>query len=378
MSVLNNIWSFGGIHVFTYFAVMSVIVFFHELGHFLVGRWCGVKIETFSLGLGPELFGFNDRHGTHWRVAAFPLGGYVKFHGDANGASVPDNEAMAQMPAGERAVTLGGQPVWKRAAIVAAGPMANFLLTIVIFAGVAFYYGKTELLPHVGGVSAKSAAETAGFQTGDVIVSINGQPTATWQDMTAFIVASAGEAMKIEVERNKTLLRLTATPRVETIDGVTRPRLGLAPALGESDFRVTRVGPLQAVNQGLLDTWFWVEQTGASFRQLLTGHATLDQISGPPGIAQALGEVAKHAPADRLIKIMAILSLSIGLFNLLPVPLLDGGHLMFFAFEWLRGKPLNERVQEFGFRFGLALVGCMLLFVVSNDTFKILKSIGLF
>ena len=375
MDFFYNIWNFGGIHILTYFAVMSVIVFVHELGHFLMGRWCGVKIDAFSLGLGPELFGFDDRHGTHWRVAAFPLGGYVKFHGDANGASVPDSEAMAQMPAAEKSVTLAGQKVWKRAAIVAAGPLANFLLTIAIFSGMYMYYGQDELLPHVGTVIQGSAAETAGFKKGDIVVAMDGRAINSWQEMTAAILNSANKPLAVEVERAGARLELTATPRVEFDNGIAKSRLGLGPALTDADFRYTSVGVVDAIGLGGLETWHWVQQTGTSLRQLILGKASLDQVSGPPGIAQALGEVAKHAP-DRLIKIIAILSLSIGLFNLLPVPLLDGGHLMFYAFEALRGRPLQDRVQEYGFRFGMLLVGSLLVFVVSNDFWKILHSAG--
>ena len=173
MSLLTQIWALAG-YILPFLFVLSLVVFFHELGHFLIGRWCGVKVDTFSLGFGPELFGFNDRHGTHWRVAAFPLGGYVKFHGDANGASVTDEAALAAMPPGERAVSFVAQKVWKRAAIVAAGPLANFLLAIVIFTGIFYVNGRAILLPMVDGIATGSAAEAAGFQLGDRIVSIGG------------------------------------------------------------------------------------------------------------------------------------------------------------------------------------------------------------
>src|SRR6202011_551082 len=166
MSLLTQIWALAG-YILPFLFVLSLVGFFHELGHFLIGRWCGVMVDTFSLGFGPELFGFNDRYGTHWRVAAFPLGGYVKFHGDANGASITDETALAALPPGEPGVSFIAQKVWKRAAIVAAGPLANFLLAIVIFTGIFYVNGRAILLPMVDGIAAGSAAEAAGFQLGD-------------------------------------------------------------------------------------------------------------------------------------------------------------------------------------------------------------------
>ncbi len=374
MSFLNNIWSFGGIHIFTYFAVMSIIVFIHELGHFLVGRWCGVKIETFSLGLGPELFGFDDRYGTHWRVAAFPLGGYVKFHGDANGASVPDGDAMNAMPAAERAVTLGGQKVWKRAAIVAAGPMANFILTIAIFSGIFMYYGQAEYLPRIGKVIEASAAQAAGFQPGDLVTEIDGLAITTWPQLASTISKSGNIPMGFVVQRDGVRVPLTATPVVATDNGVTKVMLGVSFRGEASDARYLPVNPLQAVQMGAVETWSIVVQTSARLRDMVLGRVSLKEVKGPPGIAEVLGDVAKTAP-ELLIRVLAILSLSIGLFNLLPIPLLDGGHLMFYAYEAIRGKPMDMRTQEFGFRIGMALVGCLLIFVVSNDSLNIIGRI---
>ncbi|PZR80976.1 MAG: RIP metalloprotease RseP, partial [Hyphomicrobiales bacterium] len=183
MSILTSIWPSAGYILLGFLFVLSLVVFFHELGHFLIGRWCGVKVDTFSLGFGPELFGFDDRYGTHWRVAAFPLGGYVRFHGDANGASMTDADVVAAMPPRERAVSFVAQNVWKRAAIVAAGPLANFLLAIVIFTGIFYVNGRAILLPTVDGVAAGSAAEAAGFQLGDRIISIGGITVDSFEDM---------------------------------------------------------------------------------------------------------------------------------------------------------------------------------------------------
>ena len=225
MSILTNIWPSAGYIILGFLFVLSLVVFFHELGHFLIGRWCGVKVDTFSLGFGPELFGFNDRHGTHWRVAAFPLGGYVKFHGDANGASMTDEAALAAMPPGERAVSFIAQNVWKRAAIVAAGPLANFLLAIVIFTGIFYVNGRAILLPTVDGIAAGSAAEAAGFQLGDRIVSIDGIKVDSFEDMQRVVQTASDTELVFGIDRGGKLVELVATPRrrdVVTPFGTTR------------------------------------------------------------------------------------------------------------------------------------------------------------
>ena len=381
MSVFNSIWSFGGIHILTFLAVMSLIVFVHEMGHFLVGRWCGVQVDVFSLGIGPELYGFADSKGTRWRLAWIPLGGYVKFHGDANGASMPDAPGQAKMAPAEKSVTLGGQPVWKRAAIVAAGPAFNLLLTLAIFSGIIFAYGQAIQQPRIRNVVPQSPAEAAGFKPGDLVLSIDGRSIKSFQDMTRIIIMSADIPLAFEVEREGATVAINATPRAQveqTSAGKERiGRIGLGGSRDAKDLRFETYGLVDSVRLGAVETWFWIENTGTTLKQLFTGRVSADQVSGPLGIGQILGDVAKDTP-DRLISIIAILSLSIGLFNLLPIPLLDGGHLMFYAYEAVRGRPMSEKVQEIGFRVGLALVATLMIFVVSNDSLKLLRSFGWF
>ena len=381
MSVFNSIWSFGGIHILTFLAVMSLIVFVHEMGHFLVGRWCGVTVDVFSLGIGPELYGFVDRKGTRWRLAWIPLGGYVKFHGDANGASMPDVQGQEQMAPDEKSVTLGGQPVWKRAAIVAAGPAFNLLLTLAIFSGIIFAYGQAIQQPRIRNVVPQSPAEAAGFKPGDLVLSIDGRSIKSFQDMTRIIIMSADIPLAFEVEREGATVAINATPRAQveqTSAGKERiGRIGLGGSRDAKDLRFETYGLVDSVRLGAVETWFWIENTGTTLKQLFSGRVSADQVSGPLGIGQILGDVAKDTP-DRLISLIAILSLSIGLFNLLPIPLLDGGHLMFYAYEALRGRPMSEKVQEIGFRVGLALVATLMIFVVSNDSLKLLRNLGWF
>ncbi|MBL8590469.1 MAG: RIP metalloprotease RseP [Methylobacteriaceae bacterium] len=359
--------------------VLTVVVFFHELGHFLVGRWCGVKVEAFSVGFGPELFGFTDRRGTRWRFAALPLGGYVKFHGDANGASMPDNEALAAMPASQRAVSFYGQPVWKRAAIVAAGPAANFLLAIVIFASSFYLFGRTVIEPRVAGVQAGSVAESSGFRAGDLVLSIDGRPVKSFVDLTKIIGASAEQPLTFEVARDGVRQIIKATPErkdIKTPFGLTRVgRLGVQASNSPADLRVERYGLGESVALAAEETWYVVERTGAYVAGLVRGKETVEQISGPLRIAEVSGAVARVG-LDALLSLAAIVSISIGLINLAPIPLLDGGHLMFYAIEALRGRPLSERSQELGFRVGLALVVMLMLFATSNDVLHLISKAG--
>ncbi len=358
-------------YILPFLAVLTVVVFIHELGHFLVGRWCGVGVHVFSIGFGPELFGFNDRHGTRWRFAAVPLGGYVKFAGDVNGASVPDNDQLARMSASDRAISFHHKPVWKRAAIVAAGPIANFILAIAIFAGMLYVNGRQVLIPRVDVVQPGSAAERAGFQKGDIVLSINGRNLKGFAELQRIVGTSAEDTLTIVVDRNGERITLQATPdRRETETAFGRQRiglLGLQATRSQDDVRHLSYGFVEAVGAGAYECWYVVERTFNYLGKLVTGRESADQLSGPIRIAQVSGQVADLGGLTGLINLIAILSVSIGLINLFPVPMLDGGHLMFYAVEALRGRPLSERAQEIGFRIGFALVIMLMLFATWND-----------
>lgn len=347
--------------------VLTIVVFIHELGHFQVARWCGVSIRAFSIGFGPELIGWNDRHGTRWRIAAVPLGGYVKFEGDDNAASVPDRAAIAAMTPAERAVSFQAQPVWKRAAIVAAGPVANFILAIAIFTGVYAYEGRWMVLPVVGEVVQGGAAEAAGVKAGDRIVAIDGTAIGSFSDIIRVVAGSAGEKLTLRVDRAGQTLDLDMTPRMsaeQTSLGVQRRgMLGIRASADPANRVLQRFTPTQAFAEGVAQNWFIVEQTVAFFGRLFSGREHIDQISGIGRIAQASGETAKLGFVA-LVMWLGYISTSIGLLNLLPIPVLDGGHLVFYAIEAVRGRPLSERAQDFGFRVGLALV--LMLMVVAN------------
>ena len=351
--------------------VLTIIVFVHELGHFLVARWCGIKVLVFSVGFGPELIGFNDRHGTRWKISAIPLGGYVKFFGDENVASVPDANAVAAMNTDERRVSFFHQPVAARAAVVAAGPIANFLLAIAIFATIFMLYGKQETTARVDSVLPGSAAEAAGFQSGDLVLSIDGKPIDTFKDMQEIVALNPDVSLTFVVERGGQKVTLRATPKLtedrDNFGNVYRiGRLGLSQTNSPQDVKTRKFGPLGAIEEAAKQTWFVVDQTFAYLGKVVVGRASTDQLGGPLRIAQMSGQAASLG-FSTLMNWAGLISVSIGLLNLFPIPLLDGGHLLFYGIEAIRGRPLSERVQEFGFRIGLALIVMLMIFTVWND-----------
>jgi regulator of sigma E protease len=363
----------GGVvgYLVPFLFVLSLVVFFHELGHFLVARWCGVRILVFSIGFGPEIVGFNDRYGTRWKIAAIPLGGYVKFFGDENAASVPDTQRLAEMDDGEKSQSFVFQPVAKRAAIVVAGPMANFLLAIVIFAGIFVFYGKQSMTARVDSVQPDSAAAAAGFQPGDLVTAINGGAIGDFADMQRVVSDSAGEPLNITIDRKGTQLVLKATPALKEIKdnfgNVHRIGiLGITRSTAPEDLKFQPVPAPRAVWMGVQETWFVIDRTLSYIGGVVVGRESTDQLGGPIRIAQMSGQVAT-AGFVALIHLAAVLSVSIGLLNLFPIPLLDGGHLLFYGIEALRGRPLSERAQEVGFRIGLAIVLMLMIFATFND-----------
>jgi regulator of sigma E protease len=381
MEIMGHLGAFGG-HIVGYVVpflfVLTIVVFFHELGHFLVARWCGIKVLTFSIGFGPEIVGFFDRYGTRWKISAVPLGGYVKFFGDENAASVPDHEAAAAMTDAEKEVSFVHQRVAPRAAVVAAGPIANFILAIVIFAAVFMTVGKQTTSARVDAVQPASAAQAAGFIPGDLVVAIDGEKIDSFADMQRIVSISAGETLNIEVERGGVHVTLKATPQLKEIkDNFGNAHrlgvLGISRSMAAGDIKTQKMGPLQAVVAGAQETWFVVDRTLAYIGGVFTGREAADQLGGPIRIAQVSGQVAS-AGFIALMHLTAVLSISIGLLNLFPIPLLDGGHLLFYGIEAIRGRPLSERAQEVGFRIGLAIVVMLMIFATFNDILHLATS----
>jgi regulator of sigma E protease len=459
--------------------VISLVVFVHELGHFLAGRYFGVKVEVFSIGFGRELFGFTDRHGTRWKVAALPLGGYVKFWGDENAASAPNHEQLNQISPVDRSQSFHHKVWWQKAIVSAAGPLANFILAIAILAGLFMAYGSTAPAPIIGSVKQGYPADQAGLKPGDRIVSIDGASISSFNDLVKIVSVSDGHTLGFVIERDGQRQQVAVTPTMITKPDsfgstIRDPGIGVSPVIpgqvenviegspaavagikagdiifsvnetpvssfrdiasavetakgsalalkvarqqpepksgrgvevldlkllplpvkgsGSADQQVldaagfavyakgapepyVRVtyGPIEAISAGAAEVKFIVVKTIYFIGQLLTGSADYQQLSGPIGIASISGKVAVEYGLIPLINLAAVLSVSIGLLNLFPIPMLDGGHIMYYAIEAVRGRPLGERAQELGFRIGLGFVGCLLLFATWNDLTKLVS-----
>jgi regulator of sigma E protease len=357
--------------------VLSLVVFVHEWGHYKVGRWAGVDVEVFSIGFGKELFGWTDRKGTRWRIAAIPLGGYVKFAGDADAASTPDTASLNAMSETDRRRTLQGAPLGRRAAIVAAGPVANFIFAILVFAGIVMAFGKTVVAPRVDRVTPASAAEQAGLMQGDLIVSIDGRAVASFDEVRRIVSINAENRLSFVIERNGVQQAVDLTPKlVERRNPLGVERLGVIGVVAANraeDVRTVSFGPVAALGYGVSESWFIVTRTIDFIVKLVTGRENVDQLSGVIHIAEVSGHVASTGGLVSLLTLVAVLSVSIGLMNLFPIPMLDGGHLVMYAAEAIRGRPLSERVQEYAFRAGLAFVLIMTVFVTWNDIMRIVS-----
>jgi regulator of sigma E protease len=378
MDLLLSAYSLVVGTILPFLFVLTIVVFFHELGHFAVARWCSIKVDAFSVGFGREIFGRTDKKGTRWKLCMIPLGGYVKFAGDENAASVPSRELIAQMSEEERKTAFIAKPVWQRAAVVAAGPIANFLLAIVIFAALFMSYGKQGIQPVVEEVFAGRAADRGGLQAGDIITEIDGRDIHTFSELRQIVLMNANTPLLFEVDREGKPVMLTVTPDArekEVFQGETQMAgdIGLR---GSTDPKYTvmiKYGLFGALEEGTRDTYRIIDGTVSYIWGVITQRQSADQIGGPIRVAQISGQVAELGILP-LISLTAILSVSIGLINLAPVPVLDGGHLVYFAAEALRGKPLSERVQDVGFRIGLGLVLMLMVFVTWKDIVRLVSN----
>ncbi len=331
-----SIFSTSGILLGTlvpFLFVLTVVVFVHEMGHYLVGRWCGIGVKAFSIGFGPELFGFNDRHGTRWKLSAIPLGGYVKFVGDMNATSAPDASEIAALTEAERKVAFHTQPIWKRALTVFAGPAFNFLLTIAVFAVMFSIYGRYISEPLVSEVRPDSPAAVAGFMPGDRFVSVDGTPVESFADVQRLVSGRAGDPIVFVLKRNESEITLTATPEfMEQPDALGNTiKVGVIGVVSTQELgqpRVIEFGPAGAVAEAVRETGHMITRTGQFLKRFVVGREDKCQLGGPIKIAKMSGQAARLG-FDWLVQLVAALSVGIGILNLLPIPPLDGGHLVF-------------------------------------------------
>lgn len=372
MDTISYLYSLLGLsYIVPFLFVLTIVVFFHELGHFYAARRCGVKVEVFSVGFGRSLASWYDKHGTEWKIGWLPLGGYVKFFGDENEASAPDAEKLQALEDDARQDTLFYKPLWQRAIVVAAGPVANFILAIIIFASLYTLFGQRVTDPVVGVVAENSAAERAGMQVGDLILKIDGDEIHTFSEVRRLVTVNANVPLEFVVDRGGAEITLTAIPdRVLEVDRFGNEyhlgRLGVAVNATEDSIRHIRYDPFTAIWMGAEESYFIVEQTFVVLGRIIMGRESAESLGGPIRIAQISGQTATLG-LIALINLTAVLSVSIGLINLFPIPMLDGGHLAFYAYEAVAGKPMSEKAQEIGMRIGLSMVMMLFLFVTWND-----------
>jgi regulator of sigma E protease len=464
MAALAEQISSGALLALSFLFVLTLVVFFHELGHFLVARWCGVTVTIFSIGFGKELWGFYDRRGTRWRIAAIPLGGYVKFMDDENAASMPPRSAADRADPAARTGAFHDKPVWQRAAVVAAGPLANFILAAIIYSLVNFTVGvraitaridtvvpgmpaaaaglrpgdlitaingwtveslddvartvgtsggrtldfeverdgarltfevtpvvkeqkddlgvtvrigdigiRRQIAPRIGEVMPDLPAQKAGFKTGDVVTAIDGKPIKSFEEIVDLVGGSADRTLRFTVERAGRPTDLDVTPilwqqKDEKGNLIWRGRIGIAPARPDPQ----QVGLFEAVRLGVRETYANITQTLAGIGDIITRRQSADQVGGPILMAEVTAKVVELG-FEPLLRWTALISANIGLINLLPIPVLDGGHLLFYAIEAVRRRPLSRRVQEIGFQIGLALVLMLVVYVNLNDLLRVGK-----
>lgn len=372
MNTLLSLFTLDGLltalhYAWSFFMILSVIVFIHEFGHYIIAKWCGVRITAFSIGFGREIVGWNDKSGTRWKISLIPLGGYVKMLGDAGAASTPDAELNARMSEEEKAHSFHHKPLWKKAAIVVAGPTFNFILTIIILTGMIMTYGLATTDPIIEKVLPGSAAEDAGLQSGDRILSIDGKKVETFSDIPRILAINTGTPITMVLDRSGETISKTLTPRMqESKDAFGNPAKWPIIGIKSPEHIRQDMSFIEAVGEAVQRTYAICATSLKAVGQMITGQRDATELKGPIGIAKLSGQ-ATEMNFNTVLWFIAMLSANLGLVNLLPIPLLDGGHLMYYAIEAATGKPLAEKIQEYGFRIGFALLAGLMAFTILND-----------
>lgn len=367
MEFLHSLWTTVG----SFLILLTVVVFVHELGHFLVARWVGVRVEAFSIGFGRELVGFTDRRGTRWRLSMLPFGGYVKFFGDGDVASATESD-VSVLTDEERALTFSAQKLYHKAAIVFAGPAANFVFAVLVFTVVFMVLGRPLAPAVIGEVRPDSAAAEAGLLAGDRITGIAGHEVIRFEDVQRLVPLYGTQEMELSFERGGSEQTVKVRPRMEGGDGrhPATPILGVM--IHSDSFEIIEQGPVDAFVSAVENTWTITRSTAIAMGQMLSGARGTEDIGGPLRIAEFSGEAARSGFFN-YVMFISVLSINLGMINLFPVPVLDGGHLALYAIEGLRGKPLGEKAQEIGVKIGLSLVLALMVFATWNDIVRFFR-----
>ncbi len=358
-------------NLFSFIFIISFIVFIHEFGHFYVARLCGVKVDEFAIGFGKKLLGFTDKKGTLWKFCLWPFGGYVKMHGDRNGASMPDSEAIAEMSLEEKQKSFVGKNVYQRMAIVVAGPVANFLLAILLFTFLFRINGLATVLPIVDEVIENSAALEAGLKKGDEIIAINGNEISDFNQVRELVIGSVSQELIFKIKRSEKVFEIKIAPKIQTRkdffgDDVEIKTLGVSASItSHQDLNLA-----QSFIEANKETYRTSIAIFKAIGELISGQRSIKELGGPIKIAQYSGKTVSMG-VIAVIWFMAMISLNLGVMNLLPIPVLDGGHLFFYIFEAIRRKPLSQKTQQVGFRIGLSLVLSLMIFTTLNDVMRI-------
>ncbi len=374
MDLITSIIGIFG-YIWPFLFILTIIVFIHELGHFLAARFFGVQVEEFSVGFGKELFGYTDKKGTRWKFSLVPLGGYVKMLGDADPSGMTQSEPVSEDAFFEEHAFVR-KSLWARSIIVFAGPLANFVLTFLIFLFFILFLGERVSLPRIDDIVPNSAAQKAGFQIGDVIKTLNEQPVESFKDISKVTIISAGKKLYFTVKREGDILPIVATPEIvekkdENGNILRIGRLGIISKPTTQDYTHKQYGFFGASSKALSETYYMMKQTVHFASEMIVGRQDTSQLGGPVRIAQISGEVAQYGLLP-LLQLVAMLSISIGIINLLPLPILDGGHLLFYIIEAIRGKPLSSKVQQSFMTVGMSLLLILMVFVTFNDIVSLL------
>lgn len=366
MEFLTSLWTY----LVPFLFVLTVLVFVHEMGHYLVARWCGVAVDTFSIGFGREVVHWHDAKGTRWRIGWLPLGGYVKFHGDADAASFKSLDGTG-VSVEERTDYFNEKPLIVKTAVVSAGPIANFLLAVALLAGLFAVVGQPFTPPVIHQVLPDTVASAAGFEAGDRIIEIDGQGIDRFEEMQQLVMSNGGQPLVMVIARGDREIKIDVTPGIRNLSD----RFGNVHDVGylgvqRSGVDFIRHDPFSAAWYAVKQTYTFTALTLRYVGQMIIGLRSADDLRGPIGIVQMSGQAAQIGMTS-VIQFMAVLSISLGLINLFPIPILDGGHLLFYAYEAVRGKPLGERAQEYSFRIGLAFVVGLMLIATWNDLIQL-------